>query len=312
MNDDCRMISDPAEFRAIFEGVRSATDIQARMPAQVFRAGFGNRQFLEFDYLCTPRFWSMLQLLMARSEDDRTDLLVLDPDPDAYFYKESKRFGALSLPVSLSSQGYLDALNTGPKSSPVDAVGVNSFVLALAPPSLRWLVWGERDSDTMVLGYRCDFEGLSAADLAQSGMFALAAEDALYLSSRAWRDRAAFAAFARELLKNYSVGQPWNDPAEVRALDIAHKLVAGDVGVVAASRAFSSLANELGPGVENALRTFRGIDSETDDLPLGPVRHEWHPDALAVKDAELARCEAMYRQNALEACKEIIEYFRAR
>ncbi len=98
------MIADPVEFRGIFDSVRAATDIQARMPAQVFGASFGRYQFLEFDCLCTPQFWSMLQMLMARSGDDRTSLVVLDPEPETYFYKNSKRFGALSLPVSLSSQ----------------------------------------------------------------------------------------------------------------------------------------------------------------------------------------------------------------
>src|SRR5579863_3307778 len=98
------MIADPVEFRAIFEGVRSVTDIQARMPAQVFGASFGHYQFLEFDCLCTPQFWSMLQILMARSGDNRANLIVIDPEPEAYFYKHFKRFGTLALPSSLSSQ----------------------------------------------------------------------------------------------------------------------------------------------------------------------------------------------------------------
>jgi hypothetical protein len=153
------------------------------MPAQVFGTGFGHFQFLEFDCLCTPEFWSMLQILMARSKDDRAHLVVLDPEPDTYFYKNFKRYGALLLPASLSSREYLDTLGTGPKSSPADAVGINSFVLALAPPSLRWIIWGERDSETMVLGYRYDFDGLSADDISQSGMVVLTAERALDLSS---------------------------------------------------------------------------------------------------------------------------------
>jgi hypothetical protein len=48
------------------------------------------------------------------------------------------------------------------------------------------------------------------------------------------------------------------------------------------------------------------IESETDDLPIGEVRKLWAPYALATKDAEIARCEELWKPQFLEACKRIL------
>lgn len=61
-------------------------------------------------------------------------------------------------------------------------------------------------------------------------------------------------------------------------LDVAKQLIAGQVGVIAASRQLSHLRHEVEPRV--VLLTFTGIDSETDALPIGSVRKEWDQGAL--------------------------------
>ena len=52
-------------------------------------------------------------------------------------------------------------------------------------------------------------------------------------------------------------------------------------------------------------RLIIGIESETDDLPVGEARKLWAPDALKTKDVEIARFEELYRRQFLEACKRI-------
>jgi hypothetical protein len=49
------------------------------------------------------------------------------------------------------------------------------------------------------------------------------------------------------------------------------------------------------------------ILSETDHLPIGEVRKLWAPFALEMKDAEIARCEELWKPQFLEACKRIVE-----
>ena len=59
----------------------------------------------------------------------------------------------------------------------------------------------------------------------------------------------------------------------VLIVHIARQLVAGQIGVIAASRELGWLRHEVEPQLANALATFTGIDSETDTLPLG--RGDW-------------------------------------
>ena len=58
------------------------------------------------------------------------------------------------------------------------------------------------------------------------------------------------------------------------------------------------------------LLSFVAIDSETDDLPVGNEMSHWLPEALQEKDVEIKRCEALYRQAALDACENIIRRWK--
>ena len=95
---------------------------------------------------------------------------------------------------------------------------------------------------------------------------------------------------------------------EVRAhiLRIARQLIAGEVGVIAASRELGYLRHEVEPQLANVLVTFTAIDSETDSLPVGDVRKEWSPEALKRKDKETAEAEDFYRDSAINAATELI------
>jgi len=92
----------------------------------------------------------------------------------------------------------------------------------------------------------------------------------------------------------------------VLIVHIARQLVAGQIGVIAASRELGWLRHEVEPQLANALATFTGIDSETDTLPLGDVRKEWNPEALKRKDKEIAEAEDFYRESAINAATELI------
>lgn len=91
---------------------------------------------------------------------------------------------------------------------------------------------------------------------------------------------------------------------------IAQDILDGRIGVIEASRELSGLRFGVGGDEwDPDFITFVGIDSETDDLPVGQVRQHWAPDALAAKDAEIARCEKMYRDPACEAASHLVARF---
>lgn len=91
----------------------------------------------------------------------------------------------------------------------------------------------------------------------------------------------------------------------VHIIRIARQLIAGEIGIIAASRELGQ-CRDLEPQLASILLTFKGIDSETDALPIGEVRKEWSPDALERKDMEIAEAEASYRDSAVNAATELI------
>lgn len=98
---------------------------------------------------------------------------------------------------------------------------------------------------------------------------------------------------------------------EIEILHIAKELVAGRLGVIAASRELNRLRHHVEPEVAELLLTFEGIDSETDTLPIGEVRKQWNPEALERKDREIGEAEGFYRDSAVEAAGKLIRLLDA-
>jgi hypothetical protein len=86
---------------------------------------------------------------------------------------------------------------------------------------------------------------------------------------------------------------------------VAQAVLNGRTRVLEAVRELVPLAYTDAIAHVDDRRLIIGIESETDDLPVGEVRKLWAPDALRVKDVEIARCEELYRPQFLEACKRI-------
>lgn len=93
-----------------------------------------------------------------------------------------------------------------------------------------------------------------------------------------------------------------------KIVQIAHSILDGSISIIAAARQLRAFAGGHA-GIDERdpdFRTFVGIDSETDDLPVGETRRHWAADALAKKDVEIARCEDLYRDAAREAAARLI------
>ena len=92
-----------------------------------------------------------------------------------------------------------------------------------------------------------------------------------------------------------------------RAVEIARAVLAGEIGILEGTRLLVPLLNlDLKIASDEDFNFLRGVDSETDDLPVGRVRQEWHPDSLPAKDVEIARCENLWGSDVRCACERII------
>jgi hypothetical protein len=90
---------------------------------------------------------------------------------------------------------------------------------------------------------------------------------------------------------------------------ICEAILKEEIGIIAGSRWLKSLGYELCGDHDEDFLTFVAIDSETDHLPVDLERRNWSVDALERKDKEIAEYEASARDDALVACKVLIERF---
>jgi hypothetical protein len=93
---------------------------------------------------------------------------------------------------------------------------------------------------------------------------------------------------------------------EIRVLSLARQLLAGQLNVIAAARALAPFGHDAQPELREILLVFAGINSETDDLPVGEVRQRWSAEALERKDREIAKAEEFYRDRAMEAATRLV------
>jgi hypothetical protein len=95
--------------------------------------------------------------------------------------------------------------------------------------------------------------------------------------------------------------------AESQILSVAKRILAGQLGVIAASRELSPLRHEVEAELSEVLLVFTRIDSETDTFPIGDDRQHWNPDALERKDHEIIEAENSYRELAREAATRLLQ-----
>jgi len=96
-----------------------------------------------------------------------------------------------------------------------------------------------------------------------------------------------------------------SDADRQRVKDVATAMLDGRITVIAAVRELGSLAHTDAIADVEDRRFIIGVESETDDLPVGEVRKLWAASALVIKDIEVARCENLYKARFLEVCRRI-------
>lgn len=94
--------------------------------------------------------------------------------------------------------------------------------------------------------------------------------------------------------------------ASEKTLDITQSVLDGQADVIEAAHALCYLVRQDSSIASKEDHTlFIAIASETDHLPVGRVRQEWHPDYLPEKDSEIARCADLWRDQIRAACLRI-------
>ena len=89
---------------------------------------------------------------------------------------------------------------------------------------------------------------------------------------------------------------------------VAQAVIEGQIAVVVAVRAMLPILHQF-PAVVSIedYNLIRGIDSETDSLPIGPVQELWDRAVVLEKRGEIAHCEVLWGDQLRGACERILE-----
>lgn len=96
---------------------------------------------------------------------------------------------------------------------------------------------------------------------------------------------------------------------------ICEAILYEEISVIAGSRRLHHLEFQLSDILGAEVRhdedflTFVAIDSETDHLPVDRERGNWSVEALERKDKEIAHAESLYKNDAFETCRRLINRF---
>ena len=88
---------------------------------------------------------------------------------------------------------------------------------------------------------------------------------------------------------------------------VAQEILSGSIDLLAGCRSLVRLRIEAEAPVSPAFAAITGVESETDDYPLGDQRAAYGSELLARLDSEISTYLNKVRPDVLEACKEIVE-----
>jgi hypothetical protein len=93
-----------------------------------------------------------------------------------------------------------------------------------------------------------------------------------------------------------------NSTVKVEILRLAAAVVSGEIEIVEGCRLLVRLFGDAGLRNDPDALVIVGVESETDDIPVGSQRKYWNPTALEAKIAEKADYIATVRPLVLAAC----------
>lgn len=195
------VITDRDRYASIILNMAAVFDLDARIPNQVFKKRAGDSLFCEFDAILSPDFWPTFCAMARWHGDQWVELVVLEPDCDAY-YSKYQFYPAVSLSVEASADDYWAAIGYEPPGDTYASMAITANVVTVTGASGEWGCWGERETEVAVFH---GFPDLSSRDewRARFGPFLEASEALESYFPWTFRGRAAPASFAAMLTANY-------------------------------------------------------------------------------------------------------------
>lgn len=90
---------------------------------------------------------------------------------------------------------------------------------------------------------------------------------------------------------------------------LANSMLAGETNLIEGVRQICALRFAVEDPENEVFLAIRGIESETDTFPLGPMRANCSPEYLKRMDSEMQSYLSDAREDILQACREIVKAF---
>ena len=84
---------------------------------------------------------------------------------------------------------------------------------------------------------------------------------------------------------------------------LAQQIIDGSIGIIEGCRRMTSLKIKQKVRDDEDFLTIRGIDSQTDEFPIGDVRKHYHKASIEKLDKELSEYLEQTKPVIFEACK---------
>lgn len=97
--------------------------------------------------------------------------------------------------------------------------------------------------------------------------------------------------------------------ANQKIVDICHKVINEEIGIIEGCRELVSLRGQYNLEEDELFDPIVGVDSETDDYPLGDVRELFSKDYLDRLDREVGGYILKVRLSVIEDCRNLIEKY---
>lgn len=111
------------------------------------------------------------------------------------------------------------------------------------------------------------------------------------------------------MIMNHTLPNILKTEAKKKLIETANSIIKDEIGVVEGCRLISKLIHKAGVEENDLFLPIIGVDSETDDYPLGKVREHYGAEYLEKIDKEIKAYETRNKNLIVEVCRGIIDKY---
>jgi len=148
-----KRIESKQDYQIYKNAIETFVDKTKQIPQQVFNDSFRYFLFITFDEIFMEVFFYHMKKYVSKIQETEFEMVVLDPDPEAYFFHHFGRYGILVIDDPDSYEDYLSDLSNPPDNFPADALIHNSNLILVTSNNGKWAVLGDREMDIGICAF---------------------------------------------------------------------------------------------------------------------------------------------------------------